>query len=118
MTISSAPKGRTASPNLATALRGAVVRLHLSPLSFGPSAIVAVAATHKAASPDVLGDRGVLACLLTHDAGVTQPDTRGRVMLAEALAQGGTALLAFATERDAGMAYRWLLALAAARGQA
>jgi len=108
----------SAAPDFAATLRGAVVRLHLSPLSFGPPAIVAVAATYAAASPDVLADRGTLACLLTHEAGVTQPDARGRAMLAGALAQRGTALLAFATERDAGVAYCWLLALAGSRGRA
>ncbi|HWX50538.1 MAG TPA: hypothetical protein VNZ61_21030 [Roseomonas sp.] len=117
MIISPALNGQSASPDLAAALRDAAVRLHLSPFSFGPPAIVAVAATHEAASPNVLADRGTLACLLTYDAGVTQPDSKGRAMLAEALAARGTALLAFATERDAAMAYRWLLGLAATRGQ-
>lgn len=109
---------RATLPDLCAALCGAVVRLHLSPLPSGPRAIVAVAATHEAASPEVLTDRGVLACLLAHEEGVTRPDAKGRAMLAEVVRQQGTALLAFATVGDAALAHGWLRALASGRANA
>lgn len=100
------------APDLAATMRGLVVRLHVWP-HIAPGGIVAVARTHHDASPGVLLD-GVpsVHCLLTHDEGLTRPDAKGRALMAEVLARGGTALLNFERMGDAADAAAWCRAMA------
>lgn len=88
-------------PNRLTLPAGGAARLFSLPDCRAFSWAVVVANRPEAARLESLYRRGGQSALLTHDEGLTWPDTRGEALAAATLAHGGAVALAFHTLADA-----------------
>lgn len=90
----------TSSPRLTLPAGGAARLFNVSDCP-GFAWAVVVASRPEAARLESLNRRGALSALLTHDEGLTWPNTRGEALAAATLLHGGAVALAFVTLADA-----------------
>jgi hypothetical protein len=98
------PKERTmrdTESNRLTLPKGGTARLFATPDLRGCAWAVVVAAKAENARLESLTRRGAMSALLTHDEGLSWPNTRGEALAAATLEHGGAVALAFATLADA-----------------
>lgn len=92
---------------------GTISRLHILPADTAFNFTVMAASKAECATPEAMLQKGELSTMLTHDAGIAQPDSRGWLLARAVIERGGAAMFGFETLADA-MSFKRLLDGAAA----